>query len=66
MFTRGPAVLAQHAAALQDASGGPFALGIGPSSSVMQALGRPCRPTSNGPLVESLAPATGSGVPMTA
>jgi len=31
-FTRGPAVLAQHAAALQDASGGRFCLGIGSSS----------------------------------
>jgi probable F420-dependent oxidoreductase len=34
-FTRGPAVLAQHAAALQDASGGRFCLGIGSSSSVI-------------------------------
>ena len=34
-FTRGPAVLAQHAAALQEASGGRFALGIGSSSSVI-------------------------------
>jgi probable F420-dependent oxidoreductase len=31
-FTRGPAVLAQHAAALQDASRGRFCLGIGSSS----------------------------------
>jgi alkanesulfonate monooxygenase SsuD/methylene tetrahydromethanopterin reductase-like flavin-dependent oxidoreductase (luciferase family) len=31
-FTRGPAVLAQQAAALQDASGGRFCLGIGSSS----------------------------------
>jgi probable F420-dependent oxidoreductase len=31
-FTRGPAVLAQHAAALADASGGRFVLGIGSSS----------------------------------
>src|SRR5262249_37410934 len=31
-FTRGPAVLAQHAAALQDASNGRFCLGIGSSS----------------------------------
>ena len=31
-FTRGPAVLAQHAAALQDASGGRFCLGLGSSS----------------------------------
>jgi len=31
-FTRGPAVLAQHAAALQDASGGRFCLGVGSSS----------------------------------
>jgi probable F420-dependent oxidoreductase len=34
-FTRGPGVLAQHAAALQDASGGRFCLGIGSSSSVI-------------------------------
>jgi probable F420-dependent oxidoreductase len=34
-FTRGPAVLAQHAAALADASGGRFVLGIGSSSSVI-------------------------------
>ena len=34
-FTRGPAVLAQNAAALQDASGGRFCLGIGSSSSVI-------------------------------
>lgn len=34
-FTRGPAVLAQHAAALQDASGGRFCLGIGSSSTVI-------------------------------
>lgn len=34
-FTRGPAVLAQHAAALQDASGGRFVLGIGSSSNVI-------------------------------
>jgi probable F420-dependent oxidoreductase len=34
-FTRGPAVLAQHAAALQDASGGRFCLGIGSSSNVI-------------------------------
>jgi probable F420-dependent oxidoreductase len=34
-FTRGPAVLAQHAAALQDASGGRFCLGIGSSSDVI-------------------------------
>src|SRR6185503_19887425 len=34
-FTRGSAVLAQHAAALQDASGGRFCLGIGSSSSVI-------------------------------
>jgi probable F420-dependent oxidoreductase len=31
-FTRGPAVLAQHAAALQDLSGGRFVLGLGASS----------------------------------
>jgi len=35
VFTRGPAVLAQHAAALQDASGGRFCLGIGSSSNVI-------------------------------
>ena len=35
VFTRGPAVLAQHAAALQDASGGRFCLGIGSSSDVI-------------------------------
>jgi probable F420-dependent oxidoreductase len=34
-FTRGPAVLAQHAAALQDASDGRFCLGIGSSSNVI-------------------------------
>src|SRR5438093_9400636 len=34
-FTRGPAVLAQHAAALQDASNGRFCLGIGSSSDVI-------------------------------
>jgi len=34
-FTRGPAVLAQHAAALADASGGRFSLGLGSSSSVI-------------------------------
>src|SRR4051812_35079447 len=37
VFTRGPAVLAQHAAALQDASGGRFCLGIGSSSNVIVA-----------------------------
>jgi alkanesulfonate monooxygenase SsuD/methylene tetrahydromethanopterin reductase-like flavin-dependent oxidoreductase (luciferase family) len=34
-FTRGPAVLAQHAAALSDASGGRFVLGLGSSSDVI-------------------------------
>src|SRR6478752_2987279 len=34
-FTRGPAVLAQHCAALADASGGRFVLGIGSSSGVI-------------------------------
>jgi probable F420-dependent oxidoreductase len=34
-FTRGPAVLAQHAAALADASGGRFCLGLGASSDVI-------------------------------
>jgi len=34
-FTRGPAVLAQTAAALQDASGGRFCLGLGSSSNVI-------------------------------
>jgi probable F420-dependent oxidoreductase len=34
-FTRGPAVLAQHAAALQQLSGGRFCLGIGSSSNVI-------------------------------
>jgi probable F420-dependent oxidoreductase len=34
-FTRGVAVLAQHAAALQDASGGRFVLGLGSSSDVI-------------------------------
>jgi probable F420-dependent oxidoreductase len=34
-FTRGPAVLAQHTAALQDTSGGRFCLGIGSSSNVI-------------------------------
>jgi probable F420-dependent oxidoreductase len=32
VYTRGPGVLAQHAAALQDASGGRFCLGVGSSS----------------------------------
>ena len=35
VFTRGPAVLAQHAAAVQDASEGRFCLGIGSSSDVI-------------------------------
>jgi probable F420-dependent oxidoreductase len=35
VFTRGPAVLAQHASALQDASEGRFCLGIGSSSDVI-------------------------------
>jgi probable F420-dependent oxidoreductase len=35
VFTRGPAVLAQHAATLQDASRGRFCLGIGSSSNVI-------------------------------
>jgi probable F420-dependent oxidoreductase len=35
VFTRGRAVLAQHAAALQDASGGRFALGVGSSTPVI-------------------------------
>jgi len=34
-FTRGPAVLAQTAAAMQEASGGRFALGLGASSNVI-------------------------------
>lgn len=34
-YTRGPAVLAQHAAAIQDASGGRFCLGLGSSSNVI-------------------------------
>ncbi|MEN3283765.1 MAG: hypothetical protein V7607_4905 [Solirubrobacteraceae bacterium] len=34
-FTRGPALLAQHAAALADLSGGRFVLGIGSSSNVI-------------------------------
>ena len=34
-FTRGPAVLAQHAAALQELSEGRFCLGIGSSSNVI-------------------------------
>jgi probable F420-dependent oxidoreductase len=34
VFTRGPAVLAQSAAALQEASGGRFVLGLGASSAV--------------------------------
>src|SRR5215218_5978191 len=34
-FTRGPAVIAQHAAALADASGGRFVLGLGSSSNVI-------------------------------
>lgn len=35
VFTRGPAILAQHAAALQNLSGGRFCLGIGSSSNVI-------------------------------
>jgi alkanesulfonate monooxygenase SsuD/methylene tetrahydromethanopterin reductase-like flavin-dependent oxidoreductase (luciferase family) len=35
VFTRGPAALAQHASALQDASSGRFCLGIGSSSNVI-------------------------------
>src|SRR5919199_2379025 len=35
VFTRGPAVLAQHASAMQDASDGRFVLGIGSSSNVI-------------------------------
>ena len=35
VFTRGPAVLAQHAASLQELSGGRFCLGIGSSSNVI-------------------------------
>src|SRR5918997_840684 len=35
VFTRGPAVLAQHASAMQDASSGRFCLGIGSSSNVI-------------------------------
>lgn len=35
VFTRGPAVLAQHAASLQQLSGGRFCLGIGSSSNVI-------------------------------
>jgi probable F420-dependent oxidoreductase len=34
-YTRGPAVLAMHAAALSDASGGRFVLGLGASSNVI-------------------------------
>ena len=34
-FTRGPAVMAQHCAALQHASGGRFVLGLGSSSNVI-------------------------------
>src|SRR5204862_4612110 len=34
-YTRGPALLAQQAAALQDASGGRFVLGLGSSSNVI-------------------------------
>src|SRR5215213_10024000 len=37
VFTRGPAVLAQHAAALADASEGRFVLGVGSSSDVIVA-----------------------------
>jgi probable F420-dependent oxidoreductase len=35
VFTRGPGILAQHAAALQELSGGRFSLGIGSSSNVI-------------------------------
>jgi probable F420-dependent oxidoreductase len=35
VFTRGPAVLAQHAASMQQLSGGRFSLGIGSSSDVI-------------------------------
>ena len=38
-YTRGPALLAQQAAALQDASGGRLRLGIGPSASGVGACG---------------------------
>src|SRR5919197_3481417 len=34
-YTRGPALLAQHCAALADASGGRFVLGLGSSSNVI-------------------------------
>jgi probable F420-dependent oxidoreductase len=34
-FTRGPALMAQHCAALQEASGGRFVLGLGSSSNVI-------------------------------
>src|SRR5919199_2426250 len=39
VFTRGPAVLAQHASAMQDASSGRFCLGIGSSSNVIVERG---------------------------
>src|ERR687893_2308503 len=35
VFTRGPAVLAQHASALQDASGGGLLLRLGPPSDMI-------------------------------
>jgi probable F420-dependent oxidoreductase len=35
VFTRGPAILAQHALALQELSGGRFCLGVGSSSNVI-------------------------------
>src|SRR4051794_41880174 len=52
-YTRGPALLAQQAAALQDASGGRFVLGIGSSSQrVLQRL-------EGGPVLQ--APLEGGG-----
>jgi probable F420-dependent oxidoreductase len=42
-FTRGPAVLAQHASALADASGGRFVLGLGSSSQVIVEQWNRCR-----------------------
>lgn len=44
VFTRGPALLAQQAAALQDASNGRFVLGLGSSSNVIVEKWNECGP----------------------
>src|SRR4051812_15979808 len=64
-FTRGPAVLAQHAAALADASGGRFVLGLGSSPAVIVGRGTGVpfeRPLSRmRAALEALPPALGGG-----